>query len=262
MGIPAAHRHSEKRTGTLRWRRKAPNTRRSLRCATSGATKVKVAVSDIDGILRGKYLHRDKFFGAAQPRAASASATWSSAGTRARRLLRQHQVTGWQPRLFPTRWRGWTWTPRAACPGTAACPSSWASSSTPTAALPGVPAADPEARAGARREAGSAADGRHGVRVVQLRRDAAELGGQAGVGPSRSRRHVRLLAAAHGRPARLLQRADGRDAGLRRAHRRACTPRPAPASTRSPSSSARRWKRPTAPSSSRPAPRKSASASA
>jgi glutamine synthetase len=26
----------------------------------SGATKVKVAVSDIDGILRGKYLHREK----------------------------------------------------------------------------------------------------------------------------------------------------------------------------------------------------------
>ena len=26
-----------------------------------GATKVKVAVSDIDGILRGKYLHIDKF---------------------------------------------------------------------------------------------------------------------------------------------------------------------------------------------------------
>jgi glutamine synthetase len=32
----------------------------------SGAGKVKVAVSDIDGILRGKYLHKDKFFGAAQ----------------------------------------------------------------------------------------------------------------------------------------------------------------------------------------------------
>lgn len=31
----------------------------------SGAGKVKVAVSDIDGILRGKYLHRDKFFSAA-----------------------------------------------------------------------------------------------------------------------------------------------------------------------------------------------------
>ena len=32
----------------------------------SGTGKIKVAVSDIDGILRGKYLHRDKFFGAAE----------------------------------------------------------------------------------------------------------------------------------------------------------------------------------------------------
>jgi len=33
----------------------------------SGAPKVKVAVTDIDGVLRGKYLHRDKFLGAAEP---------------------------------------------------------------------------------------------------------------------------------------------------------------------------------------------------
>jgi glutamine synthetase len=33
----------------------------------SGANKVKVACSDIDGILRGKYLHVDKFIGAAEP---------------------------------------------------------------------------------------------------------------------------------------------------------------------------------------------------
>ena len=32
----------------------------------SSANKVKVAVSDIDGVLRGKYLHKDKFLGAAQ----------------------------------------------------------------------------------------------------------------------------------------------------------------------------------------------------
>ena len=31
----------------------------------SGAAKVKVACSDIDGVLRGKYLHKDKFEGAA-----------------------------------------------------------------------------------------------------------------------------------------------------------------------------------------------------
>lgn len=33
----------------------------------SDAKKVKVAVADIDGILRGKYLHRDKFLSAAEP---------------------------------------------------------------------------------------------------------------------------------------------------------------------------------------------------
>ena len=33
----------------------------------SGTGKVKVAVSDIDGVLRGKYLHIDKVLGAAQP---------------------------------------------------------------------------------------------------------------------------------------------------------------------------------------------------
>ena len=33
----------------------------------SDAKKVKVAVADIDGVLRGKYLHRDKFLGAAEP---------------------------------------------------------------------------------------------------------------------------------------------------------------------------------------------------
>jgi len=32
----------------------------------SGAAKVKVAITDIDGVLRGKYLHKDKFFSAAE----------------------------------------------------------------------------------------------------------------------------------------------------------------------------------------------------
>ena len=41
--------------------------------------KVKVAVTDIDGILRGKYLHKDKFD--SRLTAASASATSCSGGT-------------------------------------------------------------------------------------------------------------------------------------------------------------------------------------
>jgi hypothetical protein len=60
-----------------------------------GAGKVKVAVSDIDGILRGKYLHIATSSSAA-PRAASASATWSSAGTRTTVCYDNTTVTGWQ----------------------------------------------------------------------------------------------------------------------------------------------------------------------
>ena len=79
----------------------------------------------------------------------------------------------------------------------------------------GLPAPDLKRVLKRAEKLGCAADGRHGVRVVQLRRDAAELGGQEG---RRARadhaRHVRLLAAAHGRPARVLQRADGRDAAF------------------------------------------------
>jgi glutamine synthetase len=48
--------------------RRSPETHPALAAVlASGAAKVKVAVSDIDGILRGKYLHVDKFVGAAQP---------------------------------------------------------------------------------------------------------------------------------------------------------------------------------------------------
>ena len=44
---------------------KTPNGKQVLDALKkAGATKVKVAVSDIDGILRGKYLHIDKFAGA------------------------------------------------------------------------------------------------------------------------------------------------------------------------------------------------------
>ncbi len=49
-------------------KRKLPGEHPALTQFKRGdASKVKVAVSDIDGILRGKYLHRDKFLGAAEP---------------------------------------------------------------------------------------------------------------------------------------------------------------------------------------------------
>jgi glutamine synthetase len=48
----------------------------------SGTQKVKVACSDIDGILRGKYLHIDKYPGAAEPhpKGGFGFATWCSVG--------------------------------------------------------------------------------------------------------------------------------------------------------------------------------------
>ena len=64
----------------------------------SGASKVKVAVSDIDGILRGKYLHRDKFLGAAEPFPKGGFGFcdvvfgWDSSDN----VYDNTQVTGWQ----------------------------------------------------------------------------------------------------------------------------------------------------------------------
>jgi hypothetical protein len=168
----------------------------------SGAGKVKVACSDIDGILRGKYLHRDKFWARPRPQGRLRLLRRGVRLGRARRLLRQHQVTGWQhgfpdalARLDLDTARRVPWdnnvpfflgefvnadgtpTPCARARRSSACssaPRSWASR-----------------------------HGRHGVRVVQLCRDAAELGRQEGRGARAAHAgHVRLFAAAHERPAR------------------------------------------------------------
>ena len=64
----------------------------------SGADKVKVAVSDIDGVLRGKVLHKDKFFAAAQPHPQGGFGFcdvvfgWDSSD----QCYDNTQVTGWQ----------------------------------------------------------------------------------------------------------------------------------------------------------------------
>ena len=60
----------------------------------SNTPKVKVACSDIDGILRGKYLHRDKFFGAADGGFGFCDVVfgWDSGD----QCYDNTQVTGWQ----------------------------------------------------------------------------------------------------------------------------------------------------------------------
>lgn len=64
----------------------------AVRASDTG--KVKVAVSDIDGILRGKYLHRDKFFGAAEGGFGFCDVVfgWDSHDN----CYDNAQVTGWQ----------------------------------------------------------------------------------------------------------------------------------------------------------------------
>ena len=146
-----------------------------------GATKVKVACSDIDGVLRGKVLHIDKFLGAAEPYPGGGFGFcdvvfgWDSQDA----CYDNAQVTGWQHGFPDALARLDLDTARRVPVGTAACRSSSATSSPPTAAVPGVPEADPEAGPRARREARRAADVRRRVRVVQLRRDAAVVGRQA-----------------------------------------------------------------------------------
>ena len=50
-----------------RKKERAPDPRVALTALGAGdATKIKVAVTDIDGVLRGKYLHPDKFASAVE----------------------------------------------------------------------------------------------------------------------------------------------------------------------------------------------------
>jgi glutamine synthetase len=60
----------------------------------AGSSKVKVACSDIDGILRGKYLHPDKFYGAAEGGFGFCDVVfgWDSGDN----VYDNTQVTGWQ----------------------------------------------------------------------------------------------------------------------------------------------------------------------
>ena len=84
----------------------------------SGSGKVKVACADIDGILRGKYLHIDKFLGAAEP-----VSGWRlrllRRGLRLgfeRRHLRQRPPPPAGSTASPTRWPGSTSIPARSVP--------------------------------------------------------------------------------------------------------------------------------------------------
>ena len=102
----------------------------------SGAQKVKVAVSDIDGILRGKYLHIDKFKGAAEPYPAGGFGFcdvvfgWDSSD----QCYDNTSVTGWQ-HGFPDALARLDLDTARNVPWTTTYPFSWVSSSTAMAPL-------------------------------------------------------------------------------------------------------------------------------
>ena len=110
---------------------------------------------------------------------------------------------------------------------------------------------------------GPAARVRHGVRVVQLPRNAPVLARQR-LREARAAhaRHVRLLDPARRAEPPLHERAPGRAAPPSASPSKGCTRRRGPASTRRRCSTATRWRRATAPSFSRRRPRRSATASA
>jgi glutamine synthetase len=147
----------------------------------SGSSKVKVAVSDIDGVLRGKYLQVEKFLGAAEPSPAGGFGFcdvvfgWDVGD----QTYDNTTLTGWQ-HGFPdaiARLDLATQRPRAVGRERAVFPRRVRQRR--PLAVADLPAPDPEARPRARRQDGLRADVRDGVRVVQLRGDAAVVGGQA-----------------------------------------------------------------------------------
>ena len=231
----------------------------------AAGTRVKVAVSDIDGVLRGKYLHKDKFLSAADGRLRLLRRRVRLGHERP--VLRQHdahrlaqglsrRAGAPRPRHLPQRAVG---RRRAVLPRRVRH-----AEERPGSAASDLPAPGAEARAQARGKARLHGDVRDGVRVVQLRRDAADRGPpRATCVPSRSRPGMFGYSLLRAEPEpRVLQRADGRDGAPSACRSRACTPRPDPACTRRRSSSPTRSKPPTARSCSRPAPRRSARASA
>ena len=231
------------------------------RVKQSPAGKVKLAVVDIDGVLRGKYLHKDKFLSAVEGglrvlqrgvRLGLGDVCYDNA-----------RYTGWHTgypdavaRIDPS-------APTARCPGTTRCPSSWATSRTSGRRRCGICPRQLLKRVVARaRAAGLLPAHVAGVRVVQLPGDAAVAGRQGlHLAPAPDAGDVRLLDPAAEPEPPVPQRAVRRAGRLPACRSRGCTPRPARACSRRRSSTPTRWRRPTGRCCSRPGPRRSATAS-
>ena len=148
-------------------------------------SRVKVAVSDIDGVLRGKYIHKEKFFSAAEGGFGFCNVVfgWDMMDV----TYDNATFTGWH-KGFPdalAQDRSQDVSHRALGRRRAVLPrrirrrEGRRASSAADLSAPGA-----EARAEARRGARRRPDVRHGIRMVQLRRDAASWAEKKGVGPT------------------------------------------------------------------------------
>ena len=204
----------------------------------SGAEKVKVAVTDIDGILRGKYLHKDKFLSAAEGGFGFCNVVfgWDSGDV----CYDNAAYTGWHTGLPRRAWPASTSPPTARVPWDGDVPFFLGRlRGRAGRAARRLPAPAPEGRAGprggGRLHARSAASSSSGS---TSRRRRSRWPPRATPTPTPlTPGHVRLLAGAHGAEPAVLHRAHGRAARLRRPHRGAAHRDRARASSRRRSSS-------------------------
>ena len=167
----------------------------------AAGNRVKVAVSDIDGVLRGKYLHKDKFFSAVEGGFGFCDVVfgWDMND----QCYDNTTLTGWH-KGFPDALARIDLGTHRAVPWDDGVPFFLGEFVVHAAAgksrTRSARASCSSACSRARKSSASTRDVRHGVRMVQFRRDAAIVGGEGlrAAGADHAG-HVRLLAAARGR---------------------------------------------------------------
>ena len=193
-----------------------------------GIRRVKVGGFDVDGVLRGKYVSLDKFWGALEEAIGFCDVDLRLG--RRRRPLRQREASPAGTPATPTRTRASTRRRSACCRGSRTPPRSCSTSSQADGyAPPGVPARPAPAghRAGA--AARLRARVRRRVRVLRLQGDAG-VAPREGL-PRPRRRSRRACSATRG-----CARGSTRTSATRSSttwsastsRSRACTPRPGP----------------------------------
>ena len=183
----------------------------------SPGNRVKVAVSDIDGVLRGKYLHKDKFFSAAEGGFGFCDVVFGWDMTD--QCYDNTTLTGWH-KGFPDALARIDLGTLRHVPWDDDVPfflgDFVAQKNGKEVPHPICPRQLLKRVLKRAEKLGFSSDVRHGIRMVQLRRDAAVVGRQGLCAAADDHAgHVRLLAAARQPEPRFLQGADGRDGRFR-----------------------------------------------